>query len=234
MEIAKSYNQIGEVRTILALSQKETFPYEVTIAGHHFAVLPNVFSPKYFFDTALFAENIDILPEEKVLEVGSGTGVLSVIAALKGASKVIATDINPDAVMNTDFNARKHDVTETIETRLGDCYLPIDIREKFDCIICNTPFTFTESANLSLLENAVFDTNYSFLRKLLVETPKHLSLSGRLILGFSATLGRKDLLDSLVQSSGLKMRQIYSSNPTQTLLPENNIVFELFEIKPNT
>jgi len=55
-------------------------------------------------DTELFANNLPVVDGEEMLEIGPGTGVISITAAYKGAKKVVAIDINPDAVRNTQAN----------------------------------------------------------------------------------------------------------------------------------
>ena len=56
-------------RKVLEDSKKEEEPYTVTVCGREFKVLPNVFSPKYFFDTELFAENFPLVEGEEILEI---------------------------------------------------------------------------------------------------------------------------------------------------------------------
>jgi release factor glutamine methyltransferase len=72
---------IEGTRKLLQHSSRETEPYNVTVSGRSFIVLPNVFSPKYFNDTELFANNLPVVHGEEMLEIGPGTGVISIIAA---------------------------------------------------------------------------------------------------------------------------------------------------------
>lgn len=78
----------------------------------------------------------------KVLEVGVGSGVLSIQAAKLGAKQVVALDINPRARNIAGFNATINGVQNTIDIRHGsttDIFLPVS-EEKFDYIISNPPF----------------------------------------------------------------------------------------------
>lgn len=73
--------------------EKETKDkYNVEILGKKFVVFPDVFSPKYFRDPEFFVKELPIKNGETFLEIGCGTGIISIFAVLKGASKVVAID----------------------------------------------------------------------------------------------------------------------------------------------
>ena len=56
---------------------------------------PKVYEPSG--DTFLFADNIEVERMSRVLEIGTGVGIIAIMAARK-ARMVIATDINPYAL----------------------------------------------------------------------------------------------------------------------------------------
>ena len=56
---------------------------------------------------------------EKVLDMGTGTGVLAILAEKKGAKEILAVDIEPWSVENTDENAVRNKCTQ-ISTLTGD------------------------------------------------------------------------------------------------------------------
>jgi ribosomal protein L11 methyltransferase len=58
-------------------------------------------------------------PDGAVLDAGCGSGVLSVAAALLGARRVVAVDIDPAAVEATSANARTNGVAGRVDARLG-------------------------------------------------------------------------------------------------------------------
>ncbi len=96
---------------------------------------PKVYEPSG--DTFLFADNIEVERMSRVLEIGTGVGIIAIMAARK-ARMVIATDINPYALEcavknimgNKSFN---------IELREGDLFEPV-ANDKFDLILFNTPY----------------------------------------------------------------------------------------------
>ncbi len=78
------------------------------------------------------------LPGDRALDVGSGSGILSIAAALLGASEVVAVEFDPDANINARENLERNGVVEAVELReeMADTRL---IRELggFDMILAN-------------------------------------------------------------------------------------------------
>jgi ribosomal protein L11 methyltransferase len=73
--------------------------------------------------TAMCLNWLDAHPAsgKTVIDYGCGSGILAIAAALTGAEKVWATDIDPQALLATNENAGKNQVTDRIETTLpGD------------------------------------------------------------------------------------------------------------------
>lgn len=212
---------------ILEYCRQEKVIYEITILGKNFVVYPNVFSPKYFNDTEFFAHNIPISYGENVLEVGSGTGVISIFAIYKGARKVIATDINLNAVQNTKENVCRHQLEDKIEVRHGNVFDPIHSNEIFDLIFWNLPFGYIEAENTELIEYAVHDPFYRSIKKFIINAKNYLKKDGRICVGFSSTLGNFELLKQLVYEANMSMREVTALNPTNN----NPFRLEIFEIK---
>jgi ribosomal protein L11 methyltransferase len=69
-----------------------------------------------------------------VFDVGTGSGVLAVAAARLGAGRVVAVDIEPDAVTVTRRNAETNRVAERIEVSTDDA---ADVAETFDVVVAN-------------------------------------------------------------------------------------------------
>lgn len=91
-------------------------------------------------DTFLLADNLMVKQSDKVLEIGTGTGIISIIASKK-TENVTAIDINKYAVECAQKNAK---INQTpIDVRLGDLFGPVE-DEKFDLILFNTPYLPTD------------------------------------------------------------------------------------------
>jgi len=104
-----------------------------------FEVFEEVYEPAD--DTFLIADKLDqaIVEGDTVLDIGTGCGILAVIASKK-ASKVVATDVNPHAVECAKRNAKANRAASNLEVRLGDLFEPILKTEKFDVILFNAPY----------------------------------------------------------------------------------------------
>ena len=57
---------------------------------------------------------------EEIIDVGTGSGILAIGAALLGASRVLAVDIDPDAVRVAAENVRKNHVDSIVSVQQGD------------------------------------------------------------------------------------------------------------------
>ncbi|MDP7423178.1 MAG: methyltransferase [bacterium] len=111
------------------------------VASYHFTkagginidVFPEVYSPRE--DTFLVIDNIVLTPNIRFLEIGVGTGLISIFAAKRGAI-VEGTDINPAAVGNAKHNTATNDVNARFHC--GDLFEGIS--GKFDLIVFNPPY----------------------------------------------------------------------------------------------
>ena len=105
--------------------------------GCAFSVHQNVYLPAE--DTFLIAKHLDVEERDYVLDMGTGCGILGVLAAKK-ARKVVAIDINPHAMRCAQRNAEKNDVKRKIAFILGSLFSPIRTKNFFDLILFNPPY----------------------------------------------------------------------------------------------
>jgi ribosomal protein L11 methyltransferase len=80
-------------------------------------------------------ENIPIIPDAKVLDVGCGTGILSIAAAGMGARSVIAVDPDANAIKATVKNIKLNKVEKKIVPLEGELEIVDD--DDFDVIMSN-------------------------------------------------------------------------------------------------
>ncbi|MCW6512708.1 50S ribosomal protein L11 methyltransferase [Lichenifustis flavocetrariae] len=105
-----------------------------------------------------FAEYIDFKDCRRAADIGTGTGLLAILAAKKGATEVKATDISPLAVRLADLNARMANAIDVIETRQGHFFC--DYEGTFDVITANLPQEIIPPAygsSISTLQSQAID-----------------------------------------------------------------------------
>jgi release factor glutamine methyltransferase len=106
--------------------------------GLRLKIFPGVFHPGFFFSTKIllsYVQKFD-LKNKTLLELGAGSGLISLVAAKKGAH-VTASDINSKAVKNIFLNKELNGLaTEVIHS---DLFQNIP-NKKFDFIIINPPY----------------------------------------------------------------------------------------------
>ena len=76
-----------------------------------------------------------LAPGEKVLDVGCGSGILSIAVALLGASEVLGVEIDPDAVTIAKENIALNHVDGVASAQYGDLTKGIDFQA--DVIVAN-------------------------------------------------------------------------------------------------
>jgi release factor glutamine methyltransferase len=93
-----------------------TGPFTLELTG-------DVFAPTHV--SRVLAETLDIRAEDTVIDVGSGSGVLSFVAARLGALRVFGCDISEQAVRVARDNARRLGLADRTEFRSGDLFDPV-------------------------------------------------------------------------------------------------------------
>jgi ribosomal protein L11 methyltransferase len=76
-----------------------------------------------------------LLSDARVLDVGTGSGILAIAAALMGASYVLGIDTDPLAVETTKANAQANGMAGFIEARTGS--LPLHEPAQFHLVVAN-------------------------------------------------------------------------------------------------
>lgn len=168
-----------------------------------FLVSRNVFPPSD--DSLPLVENYQIKTGEKVLDVCTGSGVIAIFSALKGANKVLAVDINPEAIKNAQANVNLYGLRSVVEVRLSDMFSNISSEEKFDVITGNLPFRDKEAPDLVALSQ--WDTDLHAHKAFFGDVKKHLKPKGRIYLSQS-NFGAVDEMKKMAHKEGFKVKLI--------------------------
>lgn len=143
----KEFEKEKELATLVK-KRATNYPLEYIIEkasfyGEMFIVKPGVLIPRP--ETEILVENaVEILKDKKeeikVLEIGTGSGIISVMLALLIPNiKIIAVDINEKALELAKQNAIKHGVENRIDFRLSNLYENVNENDIFLCI-SNPPY----------------------------------------------------------------------------------------------
>jgi cobalt-precorrin-6B (C15)-methyltransferase len=104
------------------------------IKDQEFIKNPNVPGPTKEEVRCIVICKSDVKPEEVIVDIGCGTGGLTLEFA-KRAKTVYSIDINHDAIVTTQKNLEKHGLTGNVELIEGDGFEVLDKIEKFDLLV---------------------------------------------------------------------------------------------------
>jgi len=110
----------------------------VDFNGLKLVSLPNVFVPVPW-DYNLLSKTVlkEVKPANKVLDIGTGTGVQAILAASK-STDVTSVDVNPFALKCAKLNSELNNVSSRVKVNQSDLFE--NVTNKFDVIIFDPPF----------------------------------------------------------------------------------------------
>ena len=168
-----------------------------------FNIWENVYEPAE--DSFLFAENIDIEKNSEVLDVGTGCGILGIIAAEK-ASSVIAVDLNPYAVGCAKENASLNNLLSKMAFIQTDLLTALKENAKFDLILFNAPYLPAEESEAESWIGRAWAGGVNgrqVIDRFLSQAPFHLKAYGRILL-MQSTLANVEETVSKLSERNLK------------------------------
>jgi release factor glutamine methyltransferase len=118
---------------------------KVTFDIFKLIVFKEVFHPKLFFSTKYFYSFLKgkNFKNKKFIELGSGSGILSMLAYRQGAH-VTAVDIDPKAVENTRINfSGNFNMSQCLSIIQSDLFTNVPV-QLFDIVVINPPYYFKE------------------------------------------------------------------------------------------
>ncbi len=130
-------------------------------------------------DSELMAESVKIGKDQTFLEVGCGSGVVSIVTAGRALSG-IGVDINERAVENSKRNATLHNVknVEFLQSNLFE-----NVKGEFDVIICNPPYT--KHVARDSVDKMFWDTDDEMKRRFFEVVGSYLKPNGRIYFGWA-------------------------------------------------
>src|SRR2546421_2422089 len=191
--------------------------------GFRLTVRPTVFHPKFFISSEKFAEFIDTLDlaGKRVAEIGTGTGILALAAARAGAQLVVATDINPNAALSANENARANGLGDRVTGVCTNLMSAIAPRPLFDVILSSPPKHAGEPKNLAD-RGWHAGPAYRDVIALFDQARERLKPGGRIYVMVSSDTDL-DLFSSLIDRAGFDARKVRE----HSLVVESLIIYEL-------
>jgi release factor glutamine methyltransferase len=154
------------------------------------------------------------LENKRVLEIGCGSGILSIVMAKQGA-QVTAVDINEDAVETTKLNAEKNSARLT--ALVSNMFEHVD--DKFDLIVFNPPY-LSDDTDLDVvaairnegIEHLKEDnilrqwgggpTGREIIGRFFKSVAAYLAPDSTVVIGISSLTGEEEVL-SIIRKAGL-------------------------------
>jgi release factor glutamine methyltransferase len=146
-----------------------------------FAIDENVYEPAE--DSFLFCENLQIKAGTRVLDMGTGSGILGILAAK--VARVIAVDLNPYAVRCAKDNARLNNVSGKISFIQSDLFTCLNELHTFDVILFNAPYLPTGDSFMSYWIGYAWAGGAfgrQVIERFISEVPKYLNPKGHVLM----------------------------------------------------
>lgn len=196
-------------------SKPRKYNYENSFVLVH----PDVFPPQLTFSTKMLLDFIKpiTLQNKSLLELGCGSGIISIYAANKGAI-VTATDINVTALEYLKKSVEENKVAlEVLESNLFEKLE----NKKFDYIIINPPY-YPKNPK-SVKEKAWFcGENFDYFEMLFMQLPKFLSDINQTYMILS-----EDCELEKIKAIALKNEIAFELILEKKVLAEKNYIFKL-------
>lgn len=213
-------------------------PCIVEVAGIDLIINPRVFRAAGASTTATLIEALGTPDGLRVLDMGCGTGIVGILAALRGASSVVLADKSSEAVHNAQMNVEFHGLEACCEVRQSDLFSSID-DGPFDLIVFNVPFLYAQEETSEILvpvplhleqaippPDAFIDVGYRLIREFMRDARAYLTATGVIRCTF-ASFANHAAFDEILGEFDL-VKQTLVSRPE----PEYGLEYLAYEIRP--
>jgi methylase of polypeptide subunit release factors len=163
---------------------------KVRAGGVRLQIERSVFDPSIHFTSAVMAAYLrwrfrSANPALRMLDLGTGSGVLAIAAARAGVGHITAVDVNPAAARSAQRNVQQLGVASKVRVLESDMFSAVE-GDRFDVIVTNPPYYPGTPSNDA--DRAYFaGPNLDWLRRLAEVARGYLASGGRLLMVLGET-----------------------------------------------
>lgn len=186
-------------------------------------VRPTVFHPRWFLSSEVLAAYVGGLDlrDMRVVDVGTGSGILGLAAARAGARLVVAIDVNLEAARSAAINAHANGLEDRIVAVCGDLMASVSETARFDVVLSNPPFFAGEPSDVA--DRAWHaGTRYRDIAPMFDQIRQRLAPNGRALLVLSSEADL-DAFHALIDAADLSRDVVHEKR----LFFESMLVYEL-------
>jgi release factor glutamine methyltransferase len=191
--------------------------------GLDLVVPAGVFAPTPMSDLLGRAVIDEARAGERVLDMGTGSGVNAILAARSGA-EVVGVDLNPAAVEAARANAERNGVAA--EFAVSDVFSAVE--GDFDMVVIDPPFRWFAPRDMT--EATIADEGYAGLGRFFAGIRNRLRPGGRVLL-FFGTSGDQDHVLGLAAGANLAVETVATRELTRDRV---TITYSTFRLRSDS
>ena len=116
-------------------------------------------------DSVLLGALVDVAGKDHILEIGSGTGIISLMLAQRSTTaEILALDVDENAVELADFNFNNSPFSSRLNAELAD-FNHFKNEKLFDLIVCNPPYFEANNSEKDVIARQKIALNFADLIK---------------------------------------------------------------------
>jgi release factor glutamine methyltransferase len=167
-------------------------PHKVSVLGRIYEISENVFNPKFYYTSIFMAKHIKVQPDDLVLDMGTGSGIQAITAG-QTASRVIAVDINPEAVRFAKRNVIANGLENRISIIQSDLFSSLNSEHRFDVILFTPPYL--KGIIKTSFDHALFDPNKELAYRFFRDAKDYIKPNGYVQMLYSSVAGPERILE---------------------------------------
>ncbi len=164
-------------------------------------VHPGVYPPGE--DTYILQDAIEVAPQDVVLDMGCGSGYIS-LNLIDAVKRIVSLDLQYNAVVNTYENLKRHQAFHKVSVMQSDLFDAISPSFKFSIVAFNPPYLPADDERTSMDPALVGgELGIEVSKRFIDQVGNHLAFEGRVYL-VASSLADVGLLKESMESVGLE------------------------------